>query len=99
MRRLGFRARLFIILLLFAALPSLVLTLAWTATASYVLPLLSTGAAWDRVGDTGQRALAVARGTARSAEERAVLDAHERELTTSLVQARRFEYETMLLEG
>ncbi|HEX3158834.1 MAG TPA: HAMP domain-containing sensor histidine kinase [Gemmatimonadaceae bacterium] len=92
MRRLGFRARLFIILLLFAALPSVVLTLAWSATASYVLPLLSTGAAWDRVGDTGLRALAVARGEALDPEERAVLDAHERELTTSLVQARRFEY-------
>ena len=92
MKRLGFRTRLFIILLLFAVVPSAVLTLAWTVSVSTTLPLVSGGAAWDRVAATGERALDAARRAPLSPGQRAALDAHEQELRASLEQARRFQY-------
>ena len=92
MRRPRFRTRLFLILSLFAVLPSLVLTLVWVGTASRALPLVSGTAAWERVATTGGRALEVGRAAARTAEARQALDQHELELSTSLEQARRFRY-------
>ena len=92
MRRPRFRARLFLILSLFAVVPSLVLTLVWVGTASRALPLVSGSAAWERVATTGNRALEVGRANARTPEERAALDQHELELSTSLEQARRFRF-------
>ena len=92
MKRLGFRTRLFAILLLFAVVPSAVLTLAWTVSVSTTLPLVSGGAAWERVAATGERALDAARRSPLTAAQRAALDAHEQELRASLEQARRFQY-------
>jgi signal transduction histidine kinase len=91
-RRPRFRTRLFLILSLFAVLPSLVLTLVWVGTASRALPLVSGSAAWERVATTGNRALEIGRTSARSAADRQALDQHELELSTSLEQARRFRY-------
>lgn len=92
MRRLGFRARLFIILSLFAALPSLVLTVVWWGTFTQVLPVLGGTEAWERTAATGEAALAVARLHATTPEELATLEAHQRELALSLTQATRLRY-------
>lgn len=92
MRQLGFRARLLIILLLFAALPALVLTVAWSATVARLLPLVSSDAMWERVAETGDAALQVARSLPLTAEQRAIVDAHQAELTRSVTLAVRFRF-------
>jgi len=40
-KRLGFRGRLFLILLAFALIPSILISLAWNSMGSYVLPFVS----------------------------------------------------------
>ena len=92
MRQLGFRARLFGILLLFATLPALVLTVAWSVTITRLVPLVTSDAMWDRVAETGDAALRAAREAPLTAEQRAAVDAHERELQRSLTLAARFNY-------
>lgn len=92
MKRPGFRARLFIVLFLFAVFPSIVLTLVWAATVSRGLPVVSATAAWDSVAATGTRAIDAARDEPLGAEAREALRRHEQELRTSLEQARRFGY-------
>ena len=92
MKRLGFRARLFIILLLFAVLPAAAMTLIWSGSVSEALPLVSGSARWESVAASGQRAIAVARRAPLTSAERAVVDAHEQELRSSLEQARRFQF-------
>ena len=91
-KRLGFRARLFIILLLFAVLPAAAMTLIWSGSVSEVLPLVSGSARWESVAASGQRAIAVARRSPLSTADRNAVDAHEQELRTSLEQARRFQF-------
>ena len=92
MRQLGFRARLFIILFLFATLPALVLTVAWSVTVTRLLPLVSSDAMWDRVARTGEEAVRAARALPLDAAQRTAIDAHERELTRSLTLAARLRY-------
>lgn len=92
MRQLGYRARLFLILLAFAALPALVLTVAWSATVTRLLPLVSSDAMWGRIAGTGEAALQAARAQPLTPAQRAALDAHERELTRSLTLAARYRY-------
>ncbi len=89
---LGFRARLFVILALFALVPSVVLTAAWGGATSRVLPRMSGAAAWDSVAASGSRAVGLARQAPASIEANAALTRHEQELASSLTQARRFEY-------
>jgi signal transduction histidine kinase len=91
-KRLGFRARLFVILSTFAVLPAAALTLMWSGTVREALPLVSGSARWERVAASGQAAIAAARRAPLTAAERAVVDTHEQELRTSLEQARRFQY-------
>jgi signal transduction histidine kinase len=81
---------LFLILTLFATLPSIVLTLVWGGTFARALPLVSGSSAWERAAATGSRAIAVAQQTPLSPSDRAALRAHEAELDESLTQARRF---------
>lgn len=92
MKRPGFRARLFIVLFLFAVFPSIVLTLVWAGTVSRGLPIVSATAAWDSVAATGTRAIDAARAEPLSPESRQALLRHEQELRSSLEQARRFGY-------
>ncbi|MHB0962770.1 MAG: sensor histidine kinase [Gemmatimonadaceae bacterium] len=89
---LGFRARLFVILALFALVPSLVLTVAWGGATSRVLPRMSGAAAWDSVAASGSRAVRLALEAPASDEAKAALTRHEQELASSVTQARRFEY-------
>jgi len=88
----GFRTRLFLILTLFATLPSFVLTLVWAGTLARALPLVSGSSAWERAAATGGRAIAAAQQAPLSPSDRAALRAHEIELQESLTQARRFGF-------
>ena len=54
-QRIDFRGRLFAILLLFALVPSIVLSLAWAATSWWGPRSIST-AAWDSTAVSGARA-------------------------------------------
>ena len=92
MRRIGFRARLFGILLLFAIVPALAVTLAWWSTVSEWVPLVSGNVAWERVGHSGESAIRAVRAARLTGAQRAAVDAHEQELSQSLVQARRFQF-------
>ena len=92
MSPVGFRTRLFLILTLFATLPSLLLTLVWAGTFARALPLVSGSSAWERAAATGGRAIAAAQQAPLSPCDRAALRAHEIELQESLTQARRFGF-------
>ncbi len=88
----GFRTRLFAILSLFALLPALALTLVWGVVASRALPLVSGSAAWERLAESGRRAMGAAREGTLTPAQRSAIDAHELELEQSVTQARRFRF-------
>ena len=92
MKPIGFRGRLFLILLFFALLPSLLLTAGWAATIWWALPHVGASAAWDSTAATGERALRAARARRLSAADSAAVSAHEQMLRLSLEQARRARY-------
>lgn len=87
-----FRTRLFAILALFAFVPSIVLTLAWSGMAARVLPVLTGTGAWEQVATSGETAVRLARERPGSPEARAALDEHEQQLGESRVQARRYRF-------
>ena len=88
MRRIGFRGRLFLILLFFALVPSIVLTLAWATTSWLTLPLAGSTAAWDSAAATGSRALAVARARRLSRADSTAVQEHEQALSVSLTKSK-----------
>ena len=92
MNQLRFRTRLVLILSLFAIVPALVLTLLWSGTVSSVLPFVTGRAAWDSVAASGEKAIAAARQAPLTASQRRAVDAHERELRSSVEQARRYSF-------
>ena len=92
MNQLRFRTRLVLILSLFAIVPALVLTLLWSGTVSTVLPFVTGRSAWDSVAASGERAIAAARHAPLTASQKKAIDAHERELRTSVEQARRYSF-------
>jgi signal transduction histidine kinase len=83
---------LFLILTLFATLPSVVLTVVWAGTLARTIPLVSGSTAWERAATTGGKAIAAAQQAPLSPADRAALHAHELELQESLTQARRFGF-------
>jgi len=91
-KRVGFRGRLFLILLAFALIPSVLISLAWSATGSFMLSFAGATAAWDSVGATGERAIDAARSTPLSAEQKRALDLHQETLRHSIVQSRRADF-------
>jgi len=92
MNQLRFRTRLVLILSLFAIIPALVLTLLWGGTISTALPFVTGRPAWDSVAASGEKAIAAARQAPLTASQRRAIDAHERELRTSVEQARRYSF-------
>ena len=92
MRHPRFRTRLFLILALFAFVPSIVLTLAWSGLAASVGPLVSGSGAWEQVAASGERAIRLSRSEAGSPAALAALERHEKELAESRLQARRFAF-------
>jgi signal transduction histidine kinase len=91
-KQVGFRARLFLILLGFALIPTVVLAAAWELTVVRALPLLGTTPAMERIAGTGARAAEAVRAAPLSAEQRALLAEHERALTEGLLRAKQMEF-------
>jgi signal transduction histidine kinase len=91
-KRVGFRGRLFLILLAFALVPSILTSFAWSATGSFVLPMLGATAAWDSAAASGERAAESLRDAPLTTEQRRALDVHEATLSESVVFARRAEF-------
>ncbi|HJU72659.1 MAG TPA: ATP-binding protein [Gemmatimonadaceae bacterium] len=92
MTRLAFRSRLFVILLLFAVVPALVLTVAWGVFANKTLPLVGGGAAWDRLAQSGKELVTSLQTARLSPGQQARVGAHTRELEESITQARRLRF-------
>ena len=92
MNQLRFRTRLVLILSLFAIVPAILLTLLWSGTVSTALPFVTGRSAWDSVAASGERAIAAARQAPLTPSQRRAIDAHERELRTSVEQARRYSF-------
>ena len=90
MKRVGFRTRLFIILALFAVIPSLVLTLIYGRTLTSTLLTVSGVRAWERAGETGRRVVAITREKSLTPAEQAIVEAHEQELNESLTRWAQF---------
>jgi len=91
-KQLGFRARLFLILLGFALIPTIVLAAAWELTVVRALPLLGTTPAMERIAATGGRAVSAARSASLTPAQRALLDEHQRALDEGLLRARQMEF-------
>ena len=92
MKQVGFRARLFLILLGFALIPTIVLAAAWELTVVRALPLLGTTPAMERIASTGRGAMSAARAAALTPAQRALLDEHQRALDEGLLRARQMEF-------
>ncbi|MEP6991916.1 MAG: ATP-binding protein [bacterium] len=91
-KQVGFRARLFLILLGFALIPTILLAAAWELTVVRALPLLGTIPAMERIAETGSRALAAARTAPLVPAQRQALDEHQRTLEDGLLHARQMEF-------
>ena len=92
MNRLGFRGRLFLILLGFALIPAIVLTLAWGATNAFVLQYANSAAAWDSTASTGARSIAIAKRQRLSRRDSATIAQHEQMLNVSLTRSKQAGY-------
>ena len=92
MKQVGFRARLFLILLGFALIPTIVLAAAWELTVVRALPLLGTTPAMERIAATGAGAMSAARAAPLTPAQRALLDEHQRSLDEGLLRARQMEF-------
>ena len=92
MKQVGFRARLFLILLGFALIPTIVLSAAWELTVVRALPLLGTIPAMEKIAETGAQALKTGRSTPLDAAQRRTLDEHQRTLEDGVLHARQLEY-------
>ncbi|HYV97969.1 MAG TPA: HAMP domain-containing sensor histidine kinase [Gemmatimonadaceae bacterium] len=92
MSRLTFRARLLLILALFAAVPAVALTAGWVLAFNTVAPLMSGRAQWDRVASTGSAAIAAARSQHLTPQQEAAVNNHEREISESLNSAHRVAF-------
>ena len=92
MKQVGFRARLFVILLGFALIPTIVLAVAWEFTVIRALPLLGTIPAMEQIAQTGASALSAARRAPLSSSQQRALDVHQRSLAEGLLHARQMEF-------
>ena len=88
MRRIGFRGRLFLILFGFALVPSMVLTLAWSGATWWIVPMVSSNAAWDSTAASGARALTAARDGRISSTDSVALARHEQLLREGQLRSR-----------
>lgn len=90
--RAPFRTRLFAMLLLFAVIPSVVVTLVWAGAAQRMLSRFSARSAWERIAVSGESAFrSIDRATLTPAQ-RAAIEQHETELRESAQLARRFDF-------
>lgn len=89
---LAYRTRLLIILAGLALVPAIGVTIAWSLGVGRALPLIGEAAAWERVANSGSRAIESLRAADLTRAQRAAIQDHERELGQSLTQARRLEF-------
>jgi signal transduction histidine kinase len=92
MNQLRYRTRLIVILSLFAIVPAALLTMVWSGTVASAISLVSGRGAWESVAASGQKAIDATRSARLTPQQRALIEAHERELSTSLEQARRYSF-------
>ena len=92
MKRVGFRGRLFTILLAFALIPSIVLTLSGGITSWWALKLVGAQSAWDSVAASGSRALSVARTASLTPDQRKTLTQFDSTLGANAQLARQVSY-------
>ncbi|HJQ20824.1 MAG TPA: HAMP domain-containing sensor histidine kinase [Gemmatimonadaceae bacterium] len=90
MKRIGFRGRLFLILLSFALVPSIVLTLAWGTTSWLALPI-GVGA-WDSTAASGARVIAIARTHPLNRRDSVAVADHERALKIGLLRSKQASF-------
>ena len=88
---LGFRGRLFVVLLLFALLPSVALTLAWSSAVQWAIPLFGASGAVERLVSSGERTIATVRRGELSLAQQQALAEHERALRESRLRAQQLE--------
>jgi two-component system, NtrC family, nitrogen regulation sensor histidine kinase NtrY len=91
-KRLSFRARVLISLVLFALIPSSFLLLGGAELVRNALPVLSGRAPWEHAANTGRKAIAAARASGLTPEQEAAVAEHEQVLSNSLEQASRVGY-------
>jgi signal transduction histidine kinase len=91
-KQVSFRARLFLILLGFALIPTIVLAAAWEVTVVRALPLLGTTPAIERIAETGARAVAATQSARLTPEQRTLLEEHQRALNEGLLHGRQMEF-------
>ncbi|HEY8793370.1 MAG TPA: HAMP domain-containing sensor histidine kinase [Gemmatimonadaceae bacterium] len=92
MKRLSFRARVLLSLVLFALVPASVLLLGAAELVRNALPVLSGRAPWEHAAATGRKAIAAARASKLTTDQEASVADHEQVLTNSLEQASRVSY-------
>lgn len=92
--RAPFRTRLFAMLLLFALIPTVAVTLVWAGVAARTVSLFSARSAWERIAQSGEATYQVVASAPLTAEQRAALDRHQTELRESAQLARRFDFVT-----
>lgn len=92
MNQLRYRTRLIVILSLFAIVPAALLTMVWSGTVASAISLVSGRGAWESVAASGEKAISAAKSAPLTPLQRRLIDAHERELSTSLEQARRYSF-------
>ncbi|HMC54646.1 MAG TPA: HAMP domain-containing sensor histidine kinase [Gemmatimonadaceae bacterium] len=99
MKRIGFRGRLFLILLSFALVPTLVLTFAWAATTWLALPL-GVGA-WDSTAESGAKVIEIARAQRLSRSDATAVTEHEQALKIGVMRSKQatFTFRRLALAG
>jgi len=75
--RAPFRTRLFAMLLLFALVPTVTVTLVWAGAATRALSLFSARSAWERIAESGDDTYRIVSSAPLDAEQRAALDRHQ----------------------
>jgi two-component system nitrogen regulation sensor histidine kinase NtrY len=91
-KRLSFRARVLISLVLFALIPASALLLGGAELVRNALPVLSGRAPWEHAAATGRKAIAAARASKLTPDQEAAVAEHEQVLSNSLEQASRVGY-------
>jgi two-component system nitrogen regulation sensor histidine kinase NtrY len=91
-KRLSFRARVLISLVLFALIPASLLLVGGAELVRNALPVLSGRAPWEHAANTGRKAIAAARASRLTPEQEAAVADHEQVLSNSLEQASRVGY-------
>lgn len=92
--RAPFRTRLFAMLLLFALIPTVAVTLVWAGVAARTVTLFSARSAWERIAQSGDETYRLVSSAPLTGEQRAALDRHQTELRESAQLARRFDFVT-----